>query len=86
METLRVTGSSTTFSSFLDIRKAFDVAWRDGALLRLFRTGVQGADCHQIDDLISDRTAAVRVASLLSDNWDVDDGIGQGTVLGGFLF
>ena len=56
METLRVTGSSTTFSSFLDIRKAFDVAWRDGALLRLFRAGVQGADCHLIDDLISDRT------------------------------
>ena len=57
METLRLRGSSTTFCAFLDIRKALDVAWRDGALLRLFRAGVQGSDWHLSDDLISDRTA-----------------------------
>ena len=34
----------------------------------------RGGDWHLIDDLISDRSAAVRVASLVFDNWDVDDG------------
>ena len=38
------------------------------------------------DDLISDHTAAVGVSSLLSEDWDVDEDIGQGAVLGGFLF
>ena len=45
----------------------------------------KGGDWHLIDDLISDRSAAVRVASLVFDNWDVDDGIGQGAVLSGFV-
>ena len=31
-----------TYCAFMDIRKAFDVAWRDGAMLRLHRAGVQG--------------------------------------------
>ena len=39
-----------------------------------------GGELHLIDDLISYWTAAVRVASLVSDSWDVDDFIGQGTV------
>ena len=27
---------------FLDVRKAFDTVWRDGLLLKLFESGVQG--------------------------------------------
>ena len=59
--------------AFLETRKAFDVAWRDGA-------GVQGGEWHLIDDLIADRIATVRVCCLLSELWDVDEGIGQGAV------
>ena len=86
LETLHIRRNATTFCAFLDIRKAFDVAWKDGALLRLHRAGVQDGLWHLIDDLISDRTASARIQSTMSDDWDVEHGIGQGAVLSGFLF
>ena len=43
---------------------------------RLHRAGVSNELWHLIDDFISQ----------LSDAWDVEDGIGQGAVLSGFLF
>ena len=86
LETLHLRKHTRTYCAFLDIRKAFDVAWRDGAMLRLFRAGVSGSLWHLIDDLVSHRTAAVRVSSKFSDSWDVENGIGQGAVLSGFLF
>ena len=86
LETLHIRRNATTFCAFLDIRKAFDVAWKDGALLRLHRAGVQDGLWHFLsDDLISDRTASARIQSTMSDDWDVEHGIGQGAVLSGFL-
>ena len=35
---------------------------------------------------MSDRSAAVRLDSRISDTWEVEDGIGQRAVLSGFLF
>ena len=86
LETLHLRKHTRTYCAFLDIRKTFDVAWRDGAMLRLFRAGVSGGLWHLIDDLVSHRTAAVRVSSRFSDSWDVENGIGQGAILSGFLF
>ena len=60
-----------TFRAFLDIRKAFDVTWKHGALLRLYHAGVQDGLWHLFDDLISDRTAFARIQSTMSDDWDV---------------
>ena len=40
LDTLRLRQDVPTYCAFLDIRKAFDVAWRDGAMLRLHRAGV----------------------------------------------
>ena len=80
METRHLRGSSTTFCAFLDIRRAFAVARRAGALLRLLQRRSPGGELHLIDALVSYWTAAVRVASLVSDSWDVNDFIGQGTV------
>ena len=85
-ETLRLRKNSRTFCAFLDLRKAFDVAWRDGALLKLYRAGIPIHLWHLVDDLVSDRTAAVRIGSCASDSWDVESGVGQGAVLSGFLF
>ena len=83
-ETLRLRKNSRTFCAFLDLRKAFDIAWRDGALL--IRAGIPIHLWHLVDDLVSDRTAAVRIGSCAFDSWDVESGVGQGAVLSGFLF
>ena len=42
-ETIKVRQNSRTFCAFLDIRKAFDVAWREGALLKPHRAGISAA-------------------------------------------
>ena len=34
-----------------------------------------------MDDIVSDRTATVRIGACFSEHWDVDAGIGQCTVL-----
>ena len=86
LDTLRLRQDVPIYCAFLDIRKAFDVAWRDGAMLRLHKAGVSHDLWHLIDDLTSDRSAAVRLDSQFSDTWDVEDGVGQGAVLSGFLF
>ena len=86
LETIRLRQGSATYCAFLDIRKAFDVAWREGALLKLHRAGVTGDLWHLVDDFVTGRSAAVRVDSCLSDVWSVDDGVGQGAVVSGFLF
>ena len=85
LETLSMRRHTCTYSAFMDIRKAFDVAWQDGAMLRLHRAGIQNGLWHLIDDMVSDRTATVQVSSLASCAWDVENGIGQGSVLSGFL-
>ena len=39
-----------------------------------------------MDDIVTDRTATVRIGACFSEPWDVESGIGQGAVLSGFLF
>ena len=85
-EILQLRRGSRTYCAFLDIRKAFDAAWREGSLVRLWRAGLPPNLWHLVDDFISGRTASVRVASATSDQWDVENGLGQGAVLSGFLF
>ena len=86
LEVLRSRNRTPTLCAFLDIRKAFDVAWRDAALLRLHKAGVVGQMWALIHDMVSNRTAEVRIDCHYSDSWDVEDGIGQGAVLSGLLF
>ena len=44
-------------------RKAFDVAWRDAAMLCLRRAGVTDDLWHLVDDFVTNRTAAIRMES-----------------------
>ena len=55
-------------------------------MLRLRRAGVTDDLWHLVDDFVTNRTAAIRMGSHTSDHWEVEDGIGQGAVLSGFLF
>ena len=48
--------------------------------------GVKGGLRHLIDDFVSHCTAAVWVSLVMSDSWDVENGIGQGAVLSRFPF
>ena len=71
---------------FIDIKKAYDVAWYDAALLRLHRLGIDPATWHLIDDIGSGCSSCVRLAEGMSATWGVEGGLAQGRVLSPLLF
>ena len=86
IETLTVRSPRTTYCAFLDIRKAYDVAWRDAALLRLLRGGVTRLAWCLIADLCDGTVSRVRVHGRCSEDWGDDNGVRQGSVLSPLLF
>jgi len=85
-EALRLRRGTATWCAFVDIKKAFDTVWRDAALLKLAKAGVDGSVWCLIEDLISDRACRVRVNGQLSSSWSDEAGVGQGCVLSPLLF
>ena len=78
---------SKIFSCFLDVRKAFDSDWINGLFLyKLFtELGVRGRMWMAIKDLYTDVTAHVLFLGLLSRQFDVSQGTGQGRILALFM-
>ena len=85
-ETLRLRGQRQTFGGFVDVRKAFDVVWRDAVLVKLAEAGVTGRLWSVIADLLTDTTARASVNGSLSEPWSAQAGVRQGSVLGPLLF
>ena len=85
-ETLRLRRRKRTFCAFVDVRKAFDVAWRNAVLVKLAELGITGATWRVLDDLLTDTSARVVVNGLLSQPWAETAGVRQGSVLGPLLF
>ena len=86
VETLRLRARKRTFFAFVDVRKAFDVAWRDAVLVKLAEAGVTGSTWRVLDDLLSGTSARVLVNGMMSESWDENAGVRQGNVLGPLLF
>ena len=85
-ETLRFRGSQRTWAAFVDVRKAYDIAWRDAALARLHRAGVQGRIWLLLDDLCASPSSQVRIDGCFSASWENAEGVRQGSVLSPLLF
>ena len=86
VETLRLRAGRRAFCALVDVRKAFDVAWRDAVLLKLAEFGISGALWSVIADLLSDTSARVIVNGSISASWPESAGVRQGSVLGPLLF
>ena len=86
VETLRLRARKRTFCAFVDVRKAFDVAWRDAVRVQLAALGVTGSTWRVLDDLLGATSARVLVHGTLSEPWDERAGVRQGSVLGPLLF
>ena len=85
-ETLRVRCGRRTFCAFVDVRKAFDIAWRDAVLLKLAEIGVAGGTWAVIANLLTDTTARSVVNGSASSPWTESAGVRQESVLGPLLF
>ena len=71
---------------FFDLEKAYDTTWRYGILKDLHDIGLKGRLPSFIQSFLEDRTIQVRVGSTLSDLYDQEQGVPQGSILSTTLF
>ena len=73
-------------SVFFDLEKAYDTTWRYGILKDLHDLGLKGRLPLFIQNFLEDRTMQVRVGSTLSDLYDQEQVVPQGSILSTTLF
>ena len=73
-------------SVFFDLEKAYDTTWRYSILKDLHDLGLRGRLPVFIRGFLEDRTMQVRVGSTLSDFYDQEQGVPQGSILSTTLF
>ena len=71
---------------FFDLEKAYDTTWRYGILRDLHDLGLKGRLPTFIESFLSERTIQVRVGSTLSDEFEQEEGVPQGSILSTTLF
>lgn len=74
------------YAFFLDIKKAYDVVWREGLFYKLMEKGVKGKMWRVLLDLFSKSNSSVRIAGEMSDSFPLKVGVGQGDPLSTLLF
>ena len=75
-----------TVATFIDFSNAFDMLWRRGLLQKLSKLGIRGNMYEWINGFLSDRRVRVRVGNCLSDEYSLENGTPQGSVLSPLLF
>ena len=86
-ETLRLRPRKRTLCAFVDVCKAFDVAWRDAVLVQFAQAGITGAMWKVLDALLTETTSAqASINGCLSEPWFESVGVRQGSVFGPLLF
>ncbi|GBN20509.1 RNA-directed DNA polymerase from mobile element jockey, partial [Araneus ventricosus] len=73
-------------SIFFDIEKAYDRTWRYGILKDLSDIGLKGNMPHFIKNFLQTRIFQIRIGNILSDNFNQQEGVPQGSVLSMLLF
>ena len=72
--------------AFVDVRKAYDVVWREGLLWKLRGRGVAGPEWHAVAALLGRSAAFAQLHGGRSPVWMCSDGVRQGSVLSPLLF
>ena len=71
---------------FIDVRKAYDLLWRDGLIARLHSIGVKGSMLRIIRAMLENTTASVLINDLLTEPIAISNGLKQGDNLSPLLF
>ena len=75
-----------TIGMFLDMTKAFDSIKHETLLYKLQNYGIRGTVFNWLKSYLSNRKLQVKFKNTLSDQYTVDFGIPQGSVLGPLLY
>ena len=71
---------------FFDLEKAFDTTWKYGILKDLYDMGLKGNLPIFIQNFLKDRSFQVRVGQHMSDPFQQEEGVPQGSILSPVLF
>ena len=66
---------------FFDLEKVYDTTWKYGILSDLCKAGLQGHLTNFISNFLENRQFKVRIGSTLSDLYDQEMGVPQGSIL-----
>ena len=75
-----------TVAILIDLKRAFDLFWIDGLLLKLIKLKITGNFIKWIKSFLTNRTYQVKVKESLSFSYDLDNGTPQGSALSPILF
>jgi len=78
--------ASRTFAAFLDIKRAYDTVWRPALWVKLHQAGVTGNTWRIIRAMYRSVSSVVRAEGQLSDPFEAELGVRQGSVLSPLLF
>jgi hypothetical protein len=82
----RLRQGKAAYAFFLDLKKAYDTAWRDGLLYKLWNRGIRGKAWQYIRNMYATTTRAVRCGQHTSEWFGIDLGTAQGDTLSCLLF
>ena len=71
---------------FFDLEKAYATTWKYGIMKDLHSIGLRGRLPNFISNFLSDRSFNVRIGSTLSDTFEQEQGVPQGSILSPTLF
>jgi len=83
---MRHAENKETYMAFLDFRKAFDTVWRDGLLSVAWNLGIRGKFWSILNSLYQNVQCNVKFGDIVTDFFDVEEGVKQGCVLSPILF
>ena len=73
-------------SIFFDLEKAYDTTWKHGIMKDLHDVGLKGRLPNFISNFLSNRHFNVKVGTTLSDSYEQEEGVPQGSILSVTLF
>ena len=85
-EVLRARTARTTYTAFIDVKKAYDTVWRDGLWKRLWEEGVRGKMWRMIKAMYRTVQSSVLVDGEQTEMFELNTGLRQGCVLSPVLF
>ena len=71
---------------FFDLEKAYDTTWKYGIMNGLHEIGLRGRQPIFVQNFLSNREFKVRVGSTLSEAYNQEQGLPQGSILSVTLF
>ena len=78
--------NSKMYSCFVDFSKAFDTLPRDILFEKLLAYGVNGKFFNTIKNMYSNDRACLKIGNIISNTFDINQGVRQGCVLSPLLF